>query len=133
MSVLTIDVSVEAAGALVVRPHGEIDAENAPEVREVVTARLAGDPTPRTALKIDLSGVSYIDSVGVGMLVGCFHAAAASDVKLTVVNPTAYVHRILYVSGLLGLFGSPAVAATGVQERTAELKTLAPLEPDAAR
>jgi hypothetical protein len=27
---------------------------------------------------------------------------------LTVSNPTAYVHRILYISGLLGLFGSPA-------------------------
>ena len=46
------------------------------------------------------------------MLVGCFHAAAASGVKLTVVNPTSYVHRILYISGLLGLFGSPAVAAS---------------------
>ena len=133
MSVLTIDVSVEAAGALVIRPHGEIDAENAPEVREVVTTRLTSDPTPRTALKIDLSGVSYIDSVGVGMLVGCFHAATAYGVKLTVVNPTAYVHRILYVSGLLGLFGSPAVAASGGQGGAEELTTFAPLEPDAAR
>jgi hypothetical protein len=29
-------------------------------------------------------------------------------VRLIVCNPTTYVHRLLYVSGLLGLFGSPA-------------------------
>jgi anti-anti-sigma factor len=109
MSVLTIDVHVEAVGTVVVRPGGEIDAENAPELREVVTARLATQPAP-AAIKIDLSEVGFIDSVGIGALVACFHAAAASGVALTVVNPTSYVHRILYISGLLGLFGSPAVA-----------------------
>jgi anti-anti-sigma factor len=112
MSVLTIDVHVEAVGTVVVKPHGEIDSQNAHEVREVVTARLAASHPPRGAIKIDLGSVSFIDSVGIGALVACFHAAAASGVKLTVVNPTAYVHRILYISGLLGLFGSPAVAAT---------------------
>jgi anti-anti-sigma factor len=55
-----------------------------------------------------MSGVAFIDSVGIGVLVSCYHAAAASDVRLMVINPTAYVHRLLYVSGLLGLFGSPA-------------------------
>jgi anti-sigma B factor antagonist len=126
MSVLTIDVHVEAAGTVVVRPHGEIDAENAHEVREAVTSRLTGDPTSRSAIKIDLCGVSFIDSVGVGVLVGCFHAAAAYGVKLTVVNPTAYVHRILYISGLLGLFGSPAVGGTTASDAVA-------LQPDIAR
>ncbi len=108
MSVLTIEVRVEAVGTVVVQPHGEIDSENAHEIREIVTARLAGNPP--AAIKIDLGEVNFIDSVGIGALVGCFHAAAASGVKLTVVNPTSYVHRILYISGLLGLFGSPAVA-----------------------
>jgi len=112
MSVLTIDVHVEAVGTVVVKPHGEIDSENAHEVREVVTAYLTGGGSPRGAIKIDLGSVNFIDSVGIGVLVGCFHAAAASGVKLTVVNPTSYVHRILYISGLLGLFGSPAVAAS---------------------
>lgn len=121
MSVLTIDVHVEAVGTLVVKPRGEIDSENAHEVRELVTARLSADPAPRGAIKIDLGAVSFIDSVGIGVLVGCFHAAAASGVKLTVVNPTTYVHRILYVSGLLGLFGSPAVAGTQRGSRDDEL------------
>jgi anti-anti-sigma factor len=128
MSVLTIDVHVEASGTVVVHPHGEIDSENAAEVRELVTARLAGQPTP-AGIKIDLSAVGFIDSVGIGALVGCFHTAAASGVTLTVVNPTTYVHRILYISGLLGLFGSPAVATS----HRSPVPPAARLEADAAR
>jgi anti-anti-sigma factor len=128
MSVLTIDVHVEAAGTVVVCPRGEIDSENAADVRELVTTRLAAQPAP-VGIKIDLSAVDFIDSVGIGALVGCFHTAAASGVALTVVNPTTYVHRILYISGLLGLFGSPAVA-TG--QRT-PVPPAARLEADVAR
>lgn len=114
MSVLTIEVRVDEVGTVVVRPRGEIDSENAHEVRDVVTTRLAGERP--AGIKIDLGEVNYVDSVAIGVLVGCFHAAAASGVKLTVVNPTRPVHRILYISGLLGLFGSPAVAQRGDAE-----------------
>ena len=106
MSTLTITVGYDTNGAVQIHPDGEIDADNCHELRETVGALLATE-TPR-AIKVDMSLVKFIDSVGVGALVGCYHAAAASGVRLVVTNPTAYVHRILYVSGLLGLFGSPA-------------------------
>jgi anti-sigma B factor antagonist len=108
MSTLSLTVRPEADGTVRISPHGDIDADNAHEIREAVSGLLATS-TP-FSINIDLMGVSFIDSVGIGALVGCYHAAAASNVRLLVTNPTAYVHRVLYVSGLLGLFGAPALA-----------------------
>ena len=106
MSTLTITVRLDDNGAVQIHPAGEIDADNCHELRETVSGLLATAPPP--LIKVDMSLVKFIDSVGIGALVACYHAAAASGVRLLVSNPTAYVHRILYISGLLGLFGSPA-------------------------
>jgi anti-sigma B factor antagonist len=106
MSTLSIAVRTDASGTAHVQPTGEIDGDNAHEIREAVSALLATKP-PRM-IKIGMAEVAFIDSVGIGALVHCYHAAAASGVRLVLTNPTAYVHRLLYVSGLLGLFGSPA-------------------------
>jgi anti-anti-sigma factor len=106
MATLTITVRLDSNGAVQLHPAGEIDADNCHELREQVGSLLATDPPQM--IKVDMSLVKFIDSVGIGALVACYHAAAASGVRLVVNNPTAYVHRILYISGLLGLFGSPA-------------------------
>ncbi len=106
MSTLTIAAQTEPSGTVVVHPAGEIDADNAHELRDVISGLLmTGRPT---LIKVDLAGITFIDSVGIGTMVSCYHTAAASEVRMIVCNPTAYVHRLLYVSGLLGLFGSPA-------------------------
>jgi len=106
MSTLSLNVRSAPDGTALISPTGEIDADNAHELREAVNALLV-TATPRT-IKVDMLNVSFIDSVGIGALVACYHTAAASKVRLVVTNPTANVHRVLYASGLLGLFGSPA-------------------------
>ncbi len=106
MSTLSITARTEAGGTVVLSPIGEIDGDNAHEIREAVSGLLVNG-TPRM-IRVEMAGVAFIDSVGIGALVHCYHAAAASGVRLVLTNPTAYVHRLLYVSGLLGLFGSPA-------------------------
>jgi anti-anti-sigma factor len=107
MSTLSITVRPGADGAVQIHPVGEVDADNSHELRETVSVLLLGERPP-ALIRVDMSQVRFIDSVGIGALVACYHAAAASGIRLVVSNPTSYVHRILYVSGLLGLFGSPA-------------------------
>ena len=106
MSTLSITMRSDGSGTVEIHPVGEIDSDNCHQLRDEVSALLAVEPP--SMIRLDMSEVPFIDSVGIGALVACYHAAAASDVRLVVANPTAYVHRILYVSGLLGLFGSPA-------------------------
>ena len=106
MSTLSITMRSDGSGTVQLHPAGEIDSDNCHQLREQVSALLAVEPP--SLITVDMSHVPFIDSVGVGALVACYHAAKASGVRLVVSNPTTYVHRILYVSGLLGLFGSPA-------------------------
>jgi len=102
---LSITTSTLAGGAVEVAPSGEIDVENAYEIREAVAAQLAG-PHPNR-IELNLQHVSFIDSVGISALVGAFQLASVSGVKLVVTRPSRFAHRQLWVTGLLGLFGSP--------------------------
>ncbi len=106
MSTLSITMRTDARGTVHIHPIGEIDGDNAFDVRDAVNSALAAGESKM--IKVDMAGVTFLDSIGIGALVSCYHTAAASGVRLVVCNPTAYVHRLLYVSGLLGLFGSPA-------------------------
>jgi anti-sigma B factor antagonist len=102
---LSITTSTLASGAVEVAPEGEIDVENAYEIREAVAAQLAGARPSR--IELNMQHVTFIDSVGISALVGAFQLASVSDVKLVVTRPSRFAHRQLWVAGLLGLFGSP--------------------------
>jgi anti-sigma B factor antagonist len=102
---LSITTSTLASGAVEVAPEGEIDVENAYEIREAVAAQLAGAHPSR--IELNMQHVSFIDSVGISALVAAFQLASVSDVKLVVTRPSRFAHRQLWVAGLLGLFGSP--------------------------
>ena len=101
----SIMTSTLADGVVEVSPSGEIDVENAYEIREAVAAQLAEAQPVR--IELNLQDVSFIDSVGISALVAAFQLAAVSEVKLIVTRPSRFAHRQLWVTGLLGLFGNP--------------------------
>lgn len=91
---LSINTSVDAARVLV---EGEVDVSSADELRNAVDAALVLDAPEVT---VDLSQVPYIDSTGIGVLVGAAHRAADAGKKLVVASPQKNVARVL---GLLGV------------------------------
>jgi anti-anti-sigma factor len=91
-----------ADGTVEIVPSGEIDLDNAHVIRDAVNDALAAGPE---RICLDLQRVMLIDSIGIGILVACFHVAAASGVKLVVSHPSPTVYRQLWVSGLVGLLG----------------------------
>jgi anti-sigma B factor antagonist len=103
MGNLTIDIRSLEGEMVRIQPSGEIDAENAHELREAINQVLMAGHPPM--IEIDLSEVEFMDSTAIGAMVSGYHAAAASRVVLQARRPTRQVHRTLYVSGLLGLFG----------------------------
>ena len=102
---LSITTSTPASGVVEVAPRGEIDVENAYEIREAVAAQLGAQRPSR--IELNMQNVTFIDSVGISALVAAFQLAAVSDVKLVVTRPSRFAHRQLWVTGLLGLFGNP--------------------------
>lgn len=77
--------------------NGEVDVSNANELRDAVDAALAATPAK---VEVDLSGLKYIDSTGIGVLVGASHRAEETGRAFEVANPQTNVRRVL---GLLGV------------------------------
>ena len=102
---LSISTSSLDDGVVRIQLRGEIDVDTAHEVREAIAAVLAKGRPSRIELHLRLVG--FIDSVGISAMVSGRQMAEVSGVKLVVVQPSRFVHRQLWVTGLLGLFGAP--------------------------
>jgi len=53
---------------------------------------------------LNLAGVDYIDSSGVGELVGCFTSVRKSGGELKLLNVTQKIHDVLHVTKLYTVF-----------------------------
>ncbi|MFD1544292.1 STAS domain-containing protein [Nonomuraea guangzhouensis] len=76
---------------------GEIDIFTSNALRQGLMAALL---TSTSTLVIDLSGVSFCDTVGLGILVGIQHRARAQGVTLVLAGPRPHMISLLHVSGL---------------------------------
>lgn len=84
----------ETDGVEVIALHGEIDFSNAELVREAV------DATTSETVVLDLSAVTFLDSMAIGTLDGRRRQLASQDRLLVVVTPpTAPFARTLRVAG----------------------------------
>lgn len=109
---LAIEITRSGAGVVEISPRGDIDVDTAYELREAVANLLAHSRPFR--IELNLRAVTFIDSVGISALVAGFQTAEVSGVKLVVTRPSRFVHRQLWVTGLLGLFGAPKPADADV-------------------
>lgn len=86
---------IEIDGA-VVRAAGEIDADAASKLwRAMHRAARSGEP-----LQIDMSGVSFLDSNGLRVMLN-----VRDTLDFLVVNPSTQVRKLFELTGLTELFG----------------------------
>lgn len=85
----------------VVAVRGEIDLSSAPELRSSLLEQAAAG---RATLVLDLSGVTFIDSTGLSVLLSGMKRLreAGGDLLLVIENPQ--ILRIFEITGLTGLF-----------------------------
>jgi anti-sigma B factor antagonist len=53
---------------------------------------------------VDLTRVNYIDSAGIGDLVGSFSGAQNQSARLKLLRPQPHVHKLLAITGLTTVF-----------------------------
>lgn len=107
---------IEHDGWTVVAASGEIDVATAPELRERLTDLVDAGAT---RLVVDLEDVDFIDSTGLGVLVGAVRRARGDegDVRLVCTNP-----RILKVFQATGLHEVFVIGATVDEAIAAEAR-----------
>jgi anti-sigma B factor antagonist len=99
--VITLSTSTGEDGTVTVTVVGEVDTFTAPVLRSSLDTQL--EQSPRE-LVIDLSGVQFLGSAGLAVLVEPQKAARAREVELRLIATTRAVTRPLEVTGLIDLF-----------------------------
>ncbi|GAB7044164.1 MULTISPECIES: SigB/SigF/SigG family RNA polymerase sigma factor [Catenuloplanes] len=82
----------------IARLHGEIDRDNASELRVRLMAALSTGRPSR--LDVDLSGVSLLDAAGMRALMAVREIAAARGVGLRYTGVSAYLEQLIRATGL---------------------------------
>lgn len=85
------------AGLAIVKVSGEIDVFASPELRETLLALLDGGGRQ---FAIDLTDVDFLDSTGLGVLVGIYHRLRAVDGWMVFVCASERVRRVFHVTQL---------------------------------
>jgi len=97
--------TAENAGVATVTVGGEVDIANGAHLR---AAGLSALDAATQELVIDLTGVTFMDSAGLGHLVVILRAARPTPVKLLVTHPA--VLRLFHITGLMRAFDVQHVA-----------------------
>ncbi len=93
----TVNVASSAVGAAsVITVTGEVDAHTAPVVRDAVEAVIA----PQAQVVVDLSGVTFLDSTGLGVFVTALKHLRETDGSLDLVVTSPRVLKVFELTGL---------------------------------
>ena len=87
----------ETAGISFVKVLGEVDVSCADELRTCISRVMEHEGK---GILIDVAGMPYIDSTGIGVLVGAAHAAAEQGITVSVAHPQRNVARVLSMLGM---------------------------------
>jgi anti-sigma B factor antagonist len=100
-------------GIAVVRVTGEVDVASCGVLRESLL-RIITDEGFR-GLVVNLAGVRFIDSVGIGVLVGAWRRVRAASSRLVLAAPAPQLRRVLDTAGLTKILPVYDAEADAVQ------------------
>lgn len=97
---LRIDHDVRG-GVDVLAVHGDVDLYSAPQLRQCFLDLIDGE---HHDVVVDLADVPFIDSLGLGVLVGALRRARSHGGDLRLAGPTDLTTRVLRATGLTAAF-----------------------------
>lgn len=109
-------VATVTGDCTVVAAVGEIDFKSYHQMQKLLTNQIAAG---HAKLVLDLDGVTFCDSSGLGMFVSVHRRASAADGWLRLARPSHQLRRILGVTNLdrlLGAYETVDAAITGVKQ-----------------
>ena len=91
----------EVDGHTIVAVGGEIDVYTAPKLRDQISELVNAG---KTSLIIDLENVDFLDSTGLGVLVGGLKKVRAQDGSMTLICSQDRLLKIFRITGLAKVF-----------------------------
>lgn len=87
--------------AHVVEVQGEIDVYTSPRVKEMINELIEQG---KFHLIIDLEGVRYIDSTGLGVLIGALKRVREHEGRILLICTNPQIKKIFNITGLVKIF-----------------------------
>lgn len=88
-------------GRAVLDLSGEVDSYNAPRLREKMVSLI---DEGHANLLVNMTGVDYIDSTGLGTLVGGLKRASEKNGAIQIVCPNEQIYKVFSITGLVKVF-----------------------------
>ncbi len=85
-------------GLCLVQIIGELDHHSAPGLARELDTVIASEKTRE--LRLDLGQMTFMDSSGIGVIIGRYKRLRQKGAKLSITKPNQAVDRILRLSGL---------------------------------
>ena len=113
----------ERAGTPMLVITGEIDLSSVTRFAQELASLLADD---RDAVRVDLSGVTFLDSSGVRELLAANRHAVATGTQLRLANPSTQCRRVLEISGVWEQYRAKHGAAASAAPKSRAASQAAP-------
>lgn len=98
MSDSPLEIDIKEEGATVrIAVRGDVTASRAGDLEDRVLPVLDG---PATRIELDLSGMLFLSSTGVAILLRLFRRARQGQREFAVLNPTPHIERMLRIANL---------------------------------
>lgn len=98
---LRVETRQPREGIAVIALAGEVDVYTSPRVKQEIVNLLNSDVT---RMVVDLTGVEYLDSTGLGVLIGGLKRARERDGDLKLICDNVRILRIFEITGLTKIF-----------------------------
>ena len=97
-----METKTEGTDPIVITVSGEVDLATAADLERAIASALGGSAT---VIEVDLSGVEFMDSAGLRVLVAARKQADDAGRELRLRSPHERVRRIIEITGLSAVFG----------------------------
>lgn len=91
----------ERNGHTVLSVKGEVDVYTAPRLRERLVELVTDG---KRKIVVDLEGVDFLDSTGLGVLVGGLKRLRSNDGEMTLVSTQSRILKVFEITGLTKVF-----------------------------
>jgi anti-sigma B factor antagonist len=100
---MTLEIQSRQAdnGVTVVAPTGRLDVAGAPTLKEAISEALKGGPSK---VVLDMEGVSFVDSTGLGSVIAALKQIRSSQGDLRLAAPNQQVRVVLELTTLDRVF-----------------------------
>lgn len=102
---LDIKYVIHSENEIKINPIGEVDIYTSPQLKKLVIELIERE---KLNITIDAVGLEYIDSTGLGVLMGIYKKTVELEIKMKIINLKPNIYKLFDITGLNKVFNIEA-------------------------